>query len=138
MADGAQGGEEEGEARVPVVATELCRERITGLPCDRRRPRSVLHKEFPHVDFSLIKEDEDELPQRVLEDAELCKRRATRFLQWICSRPEQRIAVVSHSGFLTHLFSQFGMNRSRPAPRGPAPTRPARRARAADARGRRR
>ena len=95
---------------IPIVATELCRERITGLPCDRRRPIQQLKKEFPKVDFTHVLDDEDVLAGRVEEDSELCRKRATRFLQWLCARPEQRIAVVSHSGFLTHLFSQFGMS----------------------------
>jgi len=97
--------------RIPIIATDLCRERITGLPCDCRRSVTELKKEFPNVDFSLIRYDDDFIAENLVEDLELCRMRATRFLQWLCSRPEERIAVVSHSGFLTHLFSQFGMNK---------------------------
>jgi hypothetical protein len=41
------------------VAIEMCREAHGGHPCDQRRPISVLRKEFPHVDFSLVDADED-------------------------------------------------------------------------------
>ena len=98
---------------VPIVATELCRERATGLPCDRRRPLRELRAAFPRVSFALISDDDDPAPAGAEEDKETCGRRAARFLQWLCARPEQRIAVVSHSGFLLHLFERCGLSRHR-------------------------
>eukprot|EP00285_Hemiselmis_virescens_P005311 CAMPEP_0173400838 /NCGR_PEP_ID=MMETSP1356-20130122/49167_1 /TAXON_ID=77927 ORGANISM="Hemiselmis virescens, Strain PCC157" /NCGR_SAMPLE_ID=MMETSP1356 /ASSEMBLY_ACC=CAM_ASM_000847 /LENGTH=86 /DNA_ID=CAMNT_0014360853 /DNA_START=78 /DNA_END=335 /DNA_ORIENTATION=+ len=53
----------------------------------------------------MISDDDDPFTTDVQEDAEMCRNRAKRFLQWLCTRPEQRIAVVSHSGFLKHLFA---------------------------------
>lgn len=84
----------ESSRTVPIIALELCRERITGLPCDLRRPTSVLKEEFPTIDFSMISDDEDPFSTDVQEDAEMCRNRAKRFLQWLCTRPEQRIAVI--------------------------------------------
>lgn len=98
---------------VPMVATELCRERVTGLPCDRRRPLRELRAAFPRVSFELIADDDDPAPPGAAEDKDMCGRRASRFLQWLCARPEQRIAVVSHSGFLLHLFERCGLSRHR-------------------------
>jgi hypothetical protein len=41
------------------VAIEMCREAHGGHPCDQRRSISILRREFPHVDFSLVDTDED-------------------------------------------------------------------------------
>uniref|UniRef100_A0A7S0M519 Phosphoglycerate mutase-like protein n=1 Tax=Cryptomonas curvata TaxID=233186 RepID=A0A7S0M519_9CRYP len=98
---------------VPFVATELCRERVTSCPADSRRPVSVLKKEFPAVDFSEVRTDEDLMFECMKEDSDACKQRGIKFLQWLAKRPETRIAVVTHSGFLKRLFEQFGMDIAR-------------------------
>lgn len=98
------------EKQPMMVATDLCRERITNCPADSRRPLSILKSEFPEVDFSQCRQtEEDEMWQDQKEDNEKCMQRGLRFLQWLMKRPESRIAVVTHSGFLKRLFSQFGM-----------------------------
>jgi len=98
------------ESQPMMVATDLCRERITNCPADSRRPLSVLKTEFPEVDFSqCMQTEEDEMWQDHKEDNEACMKRGLKFLQWLMKRPESRIAVVTHSGFLKRLFSQFGM-----------------------------
>mmetsp|Transcript_10367 Transcript_10367/g.24549 ORF Transcript_10367/g.24549 Transcript_10367/m.24549 type:complete len:327 (+) Transcript_10367:134-1114(+) len=99
-----------GNQRPNFIATDLCRERITNCPADSRRDLSVLKAEFPEVDFGLcIQTEKDEMWREHKEDNQLCKERGLRFLQWLAKRPESRIAVVTHSGFLKRLFAQFGM-----------------------------
>eukprot|EP00899_Mesostigma_viride_P007219 jgi/Mesvir1/16499/Mv10052-RA.1 len=92
----------------PVIATELCRERIADYMCDGRRNVSELRAEFPGVDFSLVESDEDTLFHTAKEDDHACKERTVRFLEWLAKRPEQRLAVVTHSIFLKNLFAEFG------------------------------
>eukprot|EP01064_Diplonema_japonicum_P002450 TRINITY_DN11554_c0_g1_i1.p1 TRINITY_DN11554_c0_g1~~TRINITY_DN11554_c0_g1_i1.p1 ORF type:complete len:332 (+),score=34.96 TRINITY_DN11554_c0_g1_i1:34-1029(+) len=92
---------------VPFAACELLRERAHGNPCDRRRPRSELHREFPAVDHSSIAEEDP------LRDKEGCNgeswldtsKRAAEFLEYLATRPETSIAVVTHSAFLLTLFN---------------------------------
>ena len=40
------------------------------------------------------------------EESDHCKARSIQFLDWLNKRPEKCIAVVTHSSFLRHLFSQ--------------------------------
>lgn len=98
--------------RPPFVATSLARERVWTHQCDRRRDKLLLAREFPHVDFSEIREGEDEMwahkedvphPQ----NSTACRTRGVRFLHWLWQRPETEITVVTHWMFLLHLFSHY-------------------------------
>ncbi|EFJ21404.1 hypothetical protein SELMODRAFT_106726, partial [Selaginella moellendorffii] len=91
----------------PLIALELCRELITPYESNKRSPISTCKIQFPMVDFTQIKEDEDVLwhPNvRELKDSLEGRRRA--FLQWLLCRKEKNIAVVSHSAFLKNLISK--------------------------------
>jgi broad specificity phosphatase PhoE len=91
------------------AAVEYCRE-CTGLhPCDRRRSVSELAGQYPAIDFSDIVSDADvhwRAGQR--EGEQEVQYRAAAFATWLCNQPEQRIAVVSHSGFLWEFTRLFG------------------------------
>lgn len=94
------------------LAQPLCRERIADYVCDGRCELSVLKRQFPGVDFSLVETEKDDDFYNQKEDIERVRARAVVFLQWLCSRPERRIAVVTHSIFLRNLFYQFGTSLS--------------------------
>ena len=93
------------------VGTELCRERISVHECDHRRTLTDLRKDFPFVDFSLVKDEDDVLWTTRKENepsemaATLCYERADEFLRWLKNRPERNIAVVAHWVFLKHMFT---------------------------------
>lgn len=96
-------------AAVPFVACELCREHTGKHPCDRRRPLKEYRQKFPGINFSNVKHEDDmhwKADHR--ESDEVIARRGIEFLHWISNRPETEIAVVSHSGFLHSMLSNFG------------------------------
>ena len=109
----------------PVVATDLCRERVAGYTCDGRRPIGAYGAlEFPGVDFSAVVADADPLygvagrsedvPLGCAESHAGCplvRARAEEFVEFIAERPaaERRIAVVSHKHFLDELQLLFGL-----------------------------
>mmetsp|Transcript_14541 Transcript_14541/g.27944 ORF Transcript_14541/g.27944 Transcript_14541/m.27944 type:complete len:306 (-) Transcript_14541:341-1258(-) len=94
----------------PFVAHELCREMIGVHPCDKRRDLAYYKRNFPAVDFSLVDSEQDELWRAdERETRPEIQARAVRFLQWVMTRSERHIAVVTHSAFLTRgLLPQFG------------------------------
>jgi len=96
-------------ADLPFIAHEDCREETGAHPCDGRRPKSESAAAFPGVDFSLIEHEHDDLYSRQREGErepkESVMARARKFAQWLLSRPERHIAVVSHAGFL-HFFAR--------------------------------
>ncbi|KAK9810253.1 hypothetical protein WJX72_007356 [[Myrmecia] bisecta] len=105
---------------VPFIAHEGCRERMGVNPCDRHRPLSLTRELYPGVDFSLVKSDRDVDWERIHnaplsgsiydagEDEYTVAERGVAFLKWLMTRPEERIAVVSHCGWLRHTLGTFG------------------------------
>ncbi|KAK4751473.1 hypothetical protein SAY87_004955 [Trapa incisa] len=93
----------------PFIAVELCREHLGVHPCDKRRSISDYRPLFPAIDFSLIEHEEDVLwKPDVREEDEEVAIRGMKFLNWLWTRKEKEIAIVSHSGFLYHTLSTFG------------------------------
>ncbi|GAB4838388.1 hypothetical protein Ancab_027924 [Ancistrocladus abbreviatus] len=93
----------------PIVAVEPCREHLGVHPCDRRRNISEYQFLFPAIDFSLIESDEDVLWKAdVRETKAEVAARGMKFMNWLCTRKEKEIAVVTHSGFLFHTLSKLG------------------------------
>jgi broad specificity phosphatase PhoE len=94
-----------GRPAVPVIVNSLVRERL-GDSCDIGRPASVLRAEFPLLNFGDLPERWwHEGPRDVrgvpVEPRELLRERAGRFREWLLSRRELAILVVSHSDFIT-------------------------------------
>ncbi|XP_038897793.1 phosphoglycerate mutase-like protein 1 isoform X1 [Benincasa hispida] len=93
----------------PFLAVELCRERLGVHPCDKRRSISEYRPLFPAIDFSLIEHDNDILwtPDK-RETNDQIVARGLKFLNWLWTRKEKEIAIVTHSAFLFELLKCFG------------------------------
>ncbi|GER43271.1 phosphoglycerate mutase family protein [Striga asiatica] len=93
----------------PILAVELCREHLGVHPCDKRRSISEYQFLFPAVDFSMIESDDDSLWKAdVRETKEEVAIRGKNFLNWLLTRKEKEIAIVTHSGFLFHTLAALG------------------------------
>ncbi|WOL19342.1 hypothetical protein Cni_G28140 [Canna indica] len=93
----------------PILAVEYCREHLGVHPCDKRRSISECRELFPAIDFSLIENDEDILWKAdVREPNEEVAARGVKFINWLWTRKENEIAIVSHSGFFFHTLKKFG------------------------------
>ncbi|GMI44692.1 hypothetical protein TrCOL_g13892 [Triparma columacea] len=81
----------------PFVCIEELREASGLYYPDMRRPRSQLQAAFPYVDFSMIQTEEDELwREDKRESLSELNRRISKFWQWLGTRPEKNIAIVTH------------------------------------------
>ena len=95
---------------MPWLAHEALREQSGSHPCDRRRPKSELAKLFPNVDFDQIESELDPLYPKygnsVREPDEAVAVRGSQFLQWLASRSEREIIIVTHSAYLRQLLGK--------------------------------
>lgn len=93
----------------PFIAVEYCREHLGVHPCDKRRSISEYRHLFPAIDFSLIENNEDILWEADVREAnEAVAARGMKFINWLWTRKEKEIAIITHSGFLFHTLSMFG------------------------------
>jgi len=96
---------EEGTSKVPFIATINAREKSGRNMWDKRKPLSLMKEEFPLVDFSTLKAEEDPLWTVERESNEQVAARAHQLIEEIFERKERVIAVASHSGLLKQLFN---------------------------------
>ncbi|KAL9450143.1 hypothetical protein AB3S75_011968 [Citrus x aurantiifolia] len=90
----------------PIVAVELCRERLGVHPCDKRRSISEYRSLFPPIDFKLIESEDDKLWKAdTREPFEEVAARGMEFMKWLWTRQEKEIAVVSHGIFLQQTLN---------------------------------
>lgn len=86
-----------------IVASDLILEYPQGSEeCNRRKDKTVLQALYPQVDFlDIIYE---KLPWNYKHETKRClHKRIKTFIDWIKSRKEKNICVVSHSSFIGEL-----------------------------------
>ena len=99
---------------IPMIALDYIKEHPQSEEiCNSRKRLSVLKKKYPNIDFSHINNENDTMFQlnKRPNDVELSElhKRIVFFKEWIRSRTEKNIAVISHSSFLGEMmFSKIG------------------------------
>jgi glucosyl-3-phosphoglycerate phosphatase len=91
------------------ILEESIRERCGTHPCDKRRSRAELASDYPTIDLSAMKSEEDDYWTEVREPQELLVARSAAFLGLIRDRPELNISVVTHNDFLKALLFESGL-----------------------------
>nr|BAJ96915.1 predicted protein [Hordeum vulgare subsp. vulgare] len=93
----------------PFLAVEACREQLGVLTSVKRSSITRYRTLFPAIDFSLIENDEDVLwGPDVIEANESVAARGMNLFDWLWTREEKEIAIVSHCGFLYHTLNMYG------------------------------
>ncbi len=91
----------------PIVALELVRERLGIRPCDKRRSITEQKERFTKIDFNLCEDDEDKLWKlNHRETEEELKQRIELFLKWIKTRKYNKIAIITHNGYILRLCNK--------------------------------
>jgi broad specificity phosphatase PhoE len=67
-------------------------------PCDTGSPPSILRKQFPQLDFGLVREGWDSKKGEYAADEATLAVRAGRMREWLKDREENEIIVVTHGG----------------------------------------
>ena len=90
---------------IPIIAREDIRERYDRHPVNNRKSIEHLKQLYTYIDFSEITNNDDILyntPDNLVT-------RSKSFINYIHSRPETVIAVVSHETFLKQVLSYFNV-----------------------------
>mgnify|MGYP001550080698 CR=1 FL=1 len=94
------------KALIPqIVALEELRARVGVHMHSKRSSISQLSKDFPCVDFTKVKCDDDEMWRNETESRTSLDFRAARFLQVLFERHEKSVAVITHFTLLITLFN---------------------------------
>jgi broad specificity phosphatase PhoE len=103
---------------IPFIVHDLARERWGKYTCDKRRARSDIVEEMSRLYTSThdsidyysfgFEEEEDRKWENEREASASVTGRGIALMEWLASRPEREIAVVTHASFLRHLFGAFG------------------------------
>lgn len=94
---------------IPWVSHEGCREELGLLVGNKRRPISDIKVDYSDIDFSAIEHDEDVLWDEYDDRRESLLEKSERIYEFLTNfvgnRPENEIAIVSHSAYLFTLLN---------------------------------
>ncbi len=96
------------QTSIPWIALEAVREQTGSHPCDKRNPITQHKNTYKTVNFDSITHDHDPLYDKYFlrePDTDVVKR-CNEFLEWLGTRQEKEIIVVTHSAYLRHLFNK--------------------------------
>jgi broad specificity phosphatase PhoE len=96
---------------IPTIALDCVMEYPQGLDqCNHRKSINELKYCFPKVDFSHIEHDEEPFWKKYeIESIDSLEKRIEKMKEFINSRSEKNIAIVSHSSFLgKFLYNNIG------------------------------
>lgn len=107
-----------GGSEVPFLVHSLCQERWGKFTCDKKRTKAEIVADMAPVyeatgdsiDFDSFgfPTEEDSVWKETREPDDECTGRGIAMMQWLATRPEKEIAVVTHSSWLKHLFRAMG------------------------------
>lgn len=96
---------------VKVIVLEMIREGCNKNQVNKRKKISDLKERFPQFDYSEIEENDEDLlhgteyREKLFDEIECVKKRATSFHQFILNRKENNFLVVSHFGFILNFIN---------------------------------
>ncbi|GMF27334.1 unnamed protein product [Phytophthora lilii] len=101
----------------PFTCIESCRETFDCHTCNKRRPLSELKQKFPDVDFSRMKDEEDQLWSTThRETTEEIQKRAREFLlEFFREIPERYVVVAAHLSIIEAICAVTLGTQVRPA-----------------------
>ncbi|XP_039069723.1 phosphoglycerate mutase-like protein 1 [Hibiscus syriacus] len=106
---GSESQADGGNSCPQIMAVELCRDRMGQRPCDMRRRVSECQALFPSIDFSMMDGEEDSMwNPDVRESEEEMAARMVLFMEWLWTRPEQQMVIVSHGIILQKILYVLG------------------------------
>jgi broad specificity phosphatase PhoE len=93
---------------VPIIALDYSREYPLGEhTCNKRSSKELYMKDFPHINFDDLQTNPDELwLSHRKETMDELNTRIDKLKQFILQRPETKIALVNHSGFIGQMKDQ--------------------------------
>ena len=93
-----------GDTEIPMISQEFLREYPIGEDtCNKRSDTETLKDKFPTVNFTDINLLNDSLWTEKREPIEGLDKRIEEMITYIRGRPEQKIAIVSHSSYIGHF-----------------------------------
>lgn len=101
---------------INIVGLEMIRERYGMRPCDQRSGLTDLQERFQNIDFETYCHPgkKDPLWTKRRETEQEIGMRIKKFLKWVKERPEKKIVIVTHQGFIIRLWNILGINNPDP------------------------
>ncbi|EEY64357.1 phosphoglycerate mutase family [Phytophthora infestans T30-4] len=95
------------EMVVSITCIESCRETFDCHTCNKRRPLSELKRRFPDVDFSRMKDEDDQLwsPTHRETTEEIQKRALGFLIELFREVPERYVVVAAHLSIIEAIYA---------------------------------